>query len=105
MPRQLRIGLYVVAGFAIWELLVSFEVIPQLLLPAPSSIVLAAYNDGLTFLDAFSVTLTEIVLSALIAAVFGLTIGLLGSATSASSLIVGGICRLSSQCRSLFFIP
>jgi len=84
---------------AIWEVLVRTETVNQLLLPAPSGVVLAAFNDGDKFVDAFIVTLFEIALSAVIAAVLGVLIGLIGGTTSFGALIVGGILA------SLFAVP
>lgn len=99
MPRGLRTLLWTLALFAAWEAVVRTGAINQLLLPAPSSIALAAYRDGPKFLDAFGVTLIEIAASALIAIVLGLVIGVLGSLTSFSAIFVGGVMT------SLFAVP
>src|SRR5262249_13076195 len=93
-------GWIIVAGLlAMWEVLVRTDVVNQLLLPAPSAVVVAAVNDGGKFVDAFAVTAVEIGASALIAGALRVLIGLIGGASSLTALLLGGLLA------SLFAVP
>lgn len=60
---------------AVWEAVVRLGLVPDIIVPAPSSIVAAAFSDGPRFLEAFVLTAFEVILATAIAWVTGLTIG------------------------------
>jgi NitT/TauT family transport system permease protein len=89
--RRLRTIAWIVVIVGTWELLVRTGLISQLLLPAPSGIILAGVKNGAAFLSAFKVTVLEIAASALIAVTLGLFIGIAGSTSSVSAILIGGM--------------
>lgn len=89
--RRVRTIAWIVVILGTWELLVRTGLISQLLLPAPSGIVLAGVKNGAAFLSAFKVTVLEIAASALIAVTLGLLIGIAGSTSSVSAILIGGM--------------
>jgi NitT/TauT family transport system permease protein/taurine transport system permease protein len=95
----MRRAVWLVALLVLWELLVRTDLVNQLLLPAPSGIVLAAVVDGERFVDAFAVTLAEIAMAAAIAAALGISLGVLGAASSLLAVVVSGVLA------SLFAVP
>jgi NitT/TauT family transport system permease protein len=63
------------AVMALWEAIVRLGLVNQIILAAPSDIVLAAANDGDVFLRAFATTMLEIAAAILIAWTLGIVLG------------------------------
>jgi NitT/TauT family transport system permease protein len=79
MPRQRIIRPLTIAAamLALWEATVRLGLVNQIILAAPSDIVLAAATDGAVFLRAFATTLSEIGAAILIAWALGIVVGVL----------------------------
>jgi NitT/TauT family transport system permease protein len=97
--RLLRRVVWTLLILGVWEALVRTGLVSQIILPAPSDVVLAAVTDGYTFVTAFGVTLFEIGVSIAITWLLGLVTGLV-----AGNMPVVAI-GVSSILTSLFAIP
>lgn len=75
--RIVRRVVVTVTIFLLWELAVSGGLISSIIIPSPTAIVAAARSDGLSFLAAFAVTVTEILLATAVAWTLGILSGLL----------------------------
>jgi NitT/TauT family transport system permease protein/taurine transport system permease protein len=97
--RLLRRAIWTVLLLGAWEAVVRLGLVSQIILPAPSDVVLAAMTDGYIFLKAFWVTLFEIGASIAIAWTLGLVTGLVAGNVPVVALGVGSVLS------SLFAIP
>jgi NitT/TauT family transport system permease protein len=87
------------AVVAVWEAIVRLGLVNQIILAAPSDIVLAAANDGDVFLRAFATTMMEIAAAILIAWTLGVVLGVvIGSSRTLSA-------AAAPVLSSLFAIP
>jgi NitT/TauT family transport system permease protein len=82
-----------------WEALVRGGFVSQIVLPAPSMIVLAAIKDGAVFVHAFWITLFEIVASIAISWTLGIVTGLIAGNMPVVAIGVGSLLS------SLFAVP
>ena len=73
--RMVKALVIVAVALALWEAIVRFGVASQIILAAPSDIVLAAVKDGGVFLRAFATTMIEIGAAILIASTLGIVVG------------------------------
>lgn len=73
--RMVKALVIVAVALALWEAIVRFGVASQIILAAPSDIVLAAVKDGGVFLRAFATTMIEIGAAILVASTLGIVVG------------------------------
>jgi NitT/TauT family transport system permease protein len=101
MIRPRIIKALVVAGavVALWESIVRLGLVSQIILAAPSDIVLAAANDGDVFLRAFATTMIEIGAAILIAWTLGIGLGVVVGSSHALSAATAPVLS------SIFAIP
>jgi NitT/TauT family transport system permease protein/taurine transport system permease protein len=97
--RLLRRLIWTVLILGAWEALIRWGAVSELILPAPSAVVLAAVKDGAVFVKGFWITLSEIVASIAIAWTLGLVTGLVAGNMPVVSIGVGSVLS------SLFAIP
>src|SRR6516225_11873985 len=71
----------VAMALALWEAIVRFGVASQIILAAPSDIVLAAVKDGGVFLHAFATTSIEIGAAILVASTLGIVVGVVAGSS------------------------
>ncbi|HKN08772.1 MAG TPA: ABC transporter permease subunit [Pseudomonadota bacterium] len=76
-PRTIKTLAIAAAVAAAWEAVVRLGLVNQIILAAPSDIVLAAASDGGVFLRAFATTLAEIAAAVVIAWTLGIVIGVM----------------------------
>jgi NitT/TauT family transport system permease protein len=76
-PRIIKALAVAAAVVAVWESIVRLGLVNQIILAAPSDIVLAAATDGGVFLRAFATTMIEIGAAILIAWTLGIVIGVI----------------------------
>jgi NitT/TauT family transport system permease protein len=63
------------AALTLWEAIVLFGLVNQIILAAPSDVMLAAVKDGSVFLRAFATTMIEIGVAILVAWTLGIVVG------------------------------
>ena len=97
--RRVSAPLAVLAILAAWETICRAGLVPQVILPAPSAILLAAWTDGPDFLQALQVTAAEMLVAALLAGAGGVAIGCLLGAGRVSAAAFGPILA------ALFAVP
>jgi NitT/TauT family transport system permease protein/taurine transport system permease protein len=97
--RLVRSALWMLPIIAAWEGVIHAGLVSQIILPAPSDIVLAAVKDGPAFLNGFWITLFEIGVSMAIAWMLGLVTGLVAGMMPIIGIGVGSLLS------SLFAIP
>ncbi len=97
--RTLRRTIWTLLILGAWEALVRGGLVSQIILPPPSAVVVAAIHDGAAFVDAFWVTLFEIVTSIAIAWTLGIISGLVVGNMPVVAIGVGSVLS------SLFAIP
>jgi NitT/TauT family transport system permease protein/taurine transport system permease protein len=87
MIRRRTIKAFVIAAavVAVWESIVRLGLVSQIILAAPSDIVMAAANDGDVFLRAFATTMIEIGAAILIAWTLGIVLGVVVGSSQALS--------------------
>ena len=69
------------AAMALWEAVVRLDLVSQIILAAPSHIVLAAAQDGGVFLHAFATTGIEIGAAIVIAWTLGIVVGVVAGSS------------------------
>jgi NitT/TauT family transport system permease protein/taurine transport system permease protein len=84
---------------ALWEAIVRLGLVNQIILAAPSDIVLAAANDGDVFLRAFATTMIEIGAAILIAWTLGIILGVVVGSSHALAAAAAPVLS------SIFAIP
>jgi NitT/TauT family transport system permease protein len=87
------------AVMALWEAIVRLGLVNQIILAAPSDIVLAAANDGDVFLRAFATTMLEIAAAILIAWTLGIVLGVVVGSSRALAAATAPVLS------SIFAIP
>jgi NitT/TauT family transport system permease protein len=87
------------AVMALWEAIVRLGLVNQIILAAPSDIVLAAANDGDVFLRAFATTMLEIAAAILIAWTLGIVLGVVVGSSHALAAATAPVLS------SIFAIP
>jgi NitT/TauT family transport system permease protein len=87
------------AVIALWEAIVRLGLVNQIILAAPSDIVLAAANDGDVFLRAFATTMLEIAAAILIAWTLGIVLGVVVGSSRALAAATAPVLS------SIFAIP
>lgn len=97
--RALRRVVWVLLFAAAWETIIRAGWVSQIILPAPSDVMLAAGTHGYAFLKAFWITLFEIAVSIAIAWVLGLATGLVVGTMPMAAIGVGSVLS------SLFAVP
>jgi NitT/TauT family transport system permease protein/taurine transport system permease protein len=97
--RLIRRIVWALLILAAWEAIIRAGLVSQIILPAPSDVVLAAMKDGHAFLNGFWVTLFEIGVSMAIAWLLGLVTGLVAGNMPIVAIGVGSVLS------SLFAIP
>jgi NitT/TauT family transport system permease protein len=98
-PRLIKTLLITAIALAAWEAVVRLGLVNQIILAAPSAIVVAAITDGRVFLAAFAITVVEIVVAIVIAWTLGIVVGVV--AGSSNTLAAATAPVLSS----IFAIP
>jgi NitT/TauT family transport system permease protein len=101
MIRRRTIKAFVIAAavVALWESIVRLGFVNQIILAAPSDIVMAAANDGDVFLRAFATTMIEIGAAILIAWTLGIVLGVVVGSSQALSAATAPVLS------SIFAIP
>jgi NitT/TauT family transport system permease protein len=101
MIRRRTIKAFVIAAavVALWESIVRLGLVSQIILAAPSDIVMAAANDGNVFLRAFATTMIEIGAAILIAWTLGIVLGVVVGSSQALSAATAPVLS------SIFAIP
>jgi NitT/TauT family transport system permease protein/taurine transport system permease protein len=101
MIRRRTIKALVIAAAVVglWESIVRFGLVSQIILAAPSDIVMAAANDGDVFLRAFATTMIEIGAAILIAWTLGIVLGVVVGSSQALSAATAPVLS------SIFAIP
>jgi NitT/TauT family transport system permease protein len=97
--RALRRVVWVLLLAAAWEAVIRAGWVSQIILPAPSDVIMAAATDGYAFLKAFGVTLFEIAVGIAIAWALGLATGLVAGTMPIAAIGVGSVLS------SLFAVP
>jgi NitT/TauT family transport system permease protein len=87
------------AVMALWEAIVRLGLVNQIILAAPSDIVLAAASDGDVFLRAFATTMLEIAAAILIAWTLGIVLGVVVGSSRALAAATAPVLS------SIFAIP
>jgi NitT/TauT family transport system permease protein len=72
--RVRQLGL-LLAALAVWEALPDSGLVSRIILASPASVVRAAANSGTVFVSALAITLAEIAVAFVAAAVVGITLG------------------------------
>jgi NitT/TauT family transport system permease protein len=101
MKRRRIVKPLVIAAvvMALWEAIVRLGLVNQIILAAPSDIVLAAANDGDVFLRAFATTMLEIAAAILIAWTLGIVLGVVVGSSHALAAATAPVLS------SIFAIP
>jgi NitT/TauT family transport system permease protein/taurine transport system permease protein len=101
MIRRRTIKALVIAAavVALWESIVRLGLVSQIILAAPSDIVVAAATDGDVFLRAFATTMVEIGAAILIAWTLGIVLGVVVGSSQALSAATAPVLS------SIFAIP
>jgi NitT/TauT family transport system permease protein/taurine transport system permease protein len=87
------------AALTLWEAIVRFGLVNQIILAAPSDIVLAAVKDGGVFLRAFATTMIEIGAAILVAWTLGIVVGVVVGSSHALAAATAPVLS------SIFAIP
>jgi NitT/TauT family transport system permease protein len=87
------------AAVALWEAIVRLGLVSQIILAAPSDIVLAAAKDGGVFLRAFATTMIEIGAAIVIASVLGIVLGVIAGSSLALAAAMAPVLS------SIFAVP
>lgn len=87
------------AAVVLWEVIVRLGLVSQIILAAPSDIVLAAAKDGGVFLRAFATTMIEISAAIVIASMLGIVLGVIAGSSLALAAAMAPVLS------SIFAIP
>ena len=98
-PRIIKALLIIAAAVALWEAIVRLGLVSQIILAAPSDIVLAAATDGGVFVRAFATTMLEIGAAIVVAWTLGIVLGVVVGSSHALAIATAPVLS------SIFAIP
>jgi len=98
-PRIIKALLIAVVAVASWEGIVRLGFVSQIILAAPSDIVLAAATDGGVFVRAFATTMFEIGTAIVVAGTLGIALGVVVGSSHALAIATAPVLS------SIFAIP
>ena len=98
-PRIIKALLITAAAVVLWEAIVRLGFVSQIILAAPSDIVLAAATDGGVFVRAFATTMFEIGTAIVVAGTLGIALGVVVGSSHALAIATAPVLS------SIFAIP